>query len=161
MLHVYFVTDTGLQECFIFTIASYLNDFPRYLTVLLQVATDVNTENYLIIHVIFFSFIRTLQNSQHCLSFIYPSHSKTAHPVRTSARYTSLHQPCEVSATGIFTALYSVLSGPGSSVGIATGYGLDGRRIESRWGWDFPNLSRPALGSTQPPVQWVLGLSRG
>ena len=24
--------------------------------------------------------------------------------------------------------------GPGSSVGIATGYGLDGPRIESRWG---------------------------
>jgi len=26
-------------------------------------------------------------------------------------------------------------SGPGSSVGIATGYGLDGPGIESRWGW--------------------------
>jgi len=46
-------------------------------------------------------------------------------------------------------------------VGIATGYGLDGPRIESRWGRDFPHLSRPALGPTQPPVQWVLGLSRG
>jgi len=32
----------------------------------------------------------------------------------------------------------------GSSVGIATGYGLDGPRIESRWGRDFPHLSRPA-----------------
>ena len=30
------------------------------------------------------------------------------------------------------------LSGPGSSVGIATGYGLDGPGIESRWGRDFP-----------------------
>jgi hypothetical protein len=28
-------------------------------------------------------------------------------------------------------------SGPGSSVGIATGYGLDGQGIESRWGRDF------------------------
>ena len=46
-----------------------------------------------------------------------------------------------------------VQSRPGSSVGIATGYGLDGPRIESRWGGrDFPHLSRPALGSTQPPV---------
>jgi hypothetical protein len=28
-------------------------------------------------------------------------------------------------------------------------------------GGDFPHLSRPALGLTQPPVQWVPGLSRG
>ena len=51
-------------------------------------------------------------------------------------------------------------SGPGSAVGIATGYGLDGPRIESRWERDFPHLSRPALGPTQPPVQWVPGLFR-
>ena len=42
--------------------------------------------------------------------------------------------------------------GPGSSVGIATAYGLDGPGIESRWGRDFPHLSRPALRPTQPPV---------
>jgi hypothetical protein len=45
--------------------------------------------------------------------------------------------------------------GPGSSVSIATGYGLDGPGIESRLGRDFPHLSRSALGPTQPPVQWV------
>ena len=46
------------------------------------------------------------------------------------------------------------------SVGTAAGYGLDGPRIDSRWGREFPHLSRPALRPTQPPVQWVPGLSR-
>ena len=32
---------------------------------------------------------------------------------------------------------HSVISGPGSSVDIATGYGLDGPGIESRWGARF------------------------
>ena len=48
-----------------------------------------------------------------------------------------------------------------SSVGTATRYGLDGPGIETRWGREFPHPSRPALGPTQPPIQWVPGLSRG
>ena len=63
----------------------------------------------------------------------------------------------------------TTMCGLGSSVGIATGYGLespgiksqwDGPGIESQWGRDFLRLSRPALGPTQPPVQGAPGLSR-
>jgi hypothetical protein len=57
--------------------------------------------------------------------------------------------------------LPAVNCGPGSSVGIATDYGLYSPGIESRWGRDFSHTSRPALGSTQPSIQWVPGLSRG
>jgi len=47
------------------------------------------------------------------------------------------------------------------SVGITTRYGLDGQGIESGWRPDFPHLSRPALGPTQPLMQWVPGLPWG
>ena len=51
--------------------------------------------------------------------------------------------------------MHLIIIGLGSVVSIATGYGMDGSGIESRLGRDFPHLSRPALGPTQPPVQWV------
>jgi hypothetical protein len=47
------------------------------------------------------------------------------------------------------------------SVGIATRYVLEGPGIEFRRGREFPRLSRPAPRPTQPPVQWVPGVSRG
>jgi hypothetical protein len=46
------------------------------------------------------------------------------------------------------------------SVGTATGYGLDDRCSIPGWGWEiflFDTVSGPALGPTQPPIQWVPG----
>jgi hypothetical protein len=51
--------------------------------------------------------------------------------------------------------------GQDCSVGTATRHGLDSLGIKCRWGQDSPRLSRPALGPTQPPIQWVPGLSWG
>jgi hypothetical protein len=52
-----------------------------------------------------------------------------------------------------FSQILSSSRGPGS--GIATGYGLNGQEIESRWERDFSHTSRPAS------YKWVPGLSRG
>ena len=51
------------------------------------------------------------------------------------------------------------IRGPGSSVSIATDYGLDGPGSDPGRDEIF-RPSRPALGPTQSPVQWVSGLSR-
>jgi hypothetical protein len=50
-----------------------------------------------------------------------------------------------------------------SSGSIVSDYGLDDRAVGVRspvGAKDFPlaSVSRPALGPTQPPVQWVLGV---
>jgi hypothetical protein len=44
-----------------------------------------------------------------------------------------------------------------SAVGIATRYGLDGPGIESLWGRDFPDSSRPALGPHPASYRMVPG----
>jgi len=62
--------------------------------------------------------------------------------------YTSNHKPTRAH------------SGPGSSVGITTDYGLDGPGSNPGRDEIF-RPSRPALGPTQPPVKWDPVLSQG
>jgi len=51
-------------------------------------------------------------------------------------------------------SLYLFICGPGSSVGIATDYGLDGPGIESRWGRDFPPVQ---TGPGPHPASCTMG----
>ena len=80
-------------------------------------------------------------------------------PTRGNPRHSTpvndRHQRCGMKKKNLYTeflaSFWCVLRrpcGPGSAVGIATAYGLNGPWIESLWGRDFPDLSRPALYNT-------------
>jgi hypothetical protein len=51
--------------------------------------------------------------------------------------------------------------GQDSIVSVAACHRLDSSEMESQWGQDFLRPSRPAPRPTQPPVKWVLRISRG
>jgi hypothetical protein len=64
----------------------------------------------------------------------------------------ALFHPVQSESEGKFAFVLTVKVGRGSSVGIATGYGLHAPGIESRWGRGFPHPSRSVLGPTLPPI---------
>jgi hypothetical protein len=53
------------------------------------------------------------------------------------------------------------MSGPGSSVGIVTGYELDGPGIECRWGSRFSAPVQTGPGAHPASCTMGTGLSRG
>ena len=63
---------------------------------------------------------------------------------------------CAGRTTGKGSSVFDVsrkeTAGPGSVVGIATAYGLDGPGIECRWGRNFPQVFRPTFpgGKVRP-----------
>jgi hypothetical protein len=57
-------------------------------------------------------------------------------------------------------SINNTISGAGIAQWYNAGYGLDERGFESRQGLGiflFTTVSRPALESTQPPIQWAPG----
>jgi hypothetical protein len=78
--------------------------------------------------------------------------------LNTRLQRRNLFSPFDYVTTGFDCSLCTVpiyFCRPGSSVGIATDYGLDGPGIESRWGGgDFPPVQ---TGPGAHPAPWSMG----
>ena len=70
---------------------------------------------------------------------------------KDTVSYTDLYLQIQQKRTKILTHMFRA----GIAQSVETRYGLNGPRIESRCGLDFPHPSRPALGPTQTAVQWL------
>ena len=81
--------------------------------------------------------------------------------VRTTPTY--IHRPAAPKAytRSIFSSVRVRPRAVTASVGAATRYGLEDPGLKSPFGPHFPHPSRPDLRPTQPPIQWVLGISPG
>ena len=89
------------------------------------------------------------------------------HTIRSHCQKTARTHFCKLllyqtapMETFVYLSILLISCGPGSTVGIATEYGLDGPR-SNPGGDEIFRPSKPTLGPTQPPVKWVPGLSRG
>ena len=126
--------------------------FPRFIscTILLSSLTLCNTSSFPTrsAQLIFFDLL------QHHISKLPRCFWSTFRSVQVSAPYKSNYPNLAYYSTS------NLSPGPGSSVSIATDYGLDCPR-SNPGGDEIFRPSRPALGSTQSPVQWVPSLFRG
>ena len=79
-----------------------------------------------------------------------------------SGQFSSISEFINICTSGKVSVFNEIITSnrPGSSVAIATDYGLDGPG-SNLGGDEIFRLSRPALGPTQHPIKWVRGLSRG
>jgi len=95
----------------------------------------------------------------YCLLLMFQKQSSQSQFLSTicNTRFYALCVPCPCCG---FEKSFETWSGPGSSVGIATDYELDDPGSNAG-GDEIFRPSRPAVGPTQPPVQWGPGLSRG